>query len=142
VIYSLSGRCIEDFSDYKREETEVLFKPYSHFMVVKTEKKEIDGSNKLYIYMREIFIGQSKKNLLWVDDKIFDPKWENKSFMEQAMKMDPLLNIIPKISTECALAFLESQLGSSRNPLEFRIMSDMTRNNETPSENAGARFVQ
>ena len=58
------------------------------------------------------------------------------------MRIDPLVNIIPKISTECALAFLQSQLGSSRHPLEFRIMSDMTRTNENPSENAGARFVQ
>jgi len=49
--------------------------------------------------MREIFIGQSKKNILWVDDQIFDSKWENKSYMERAMNMDPLVNIIPKIST-------------------------------------------
>ena len=48
----------------------------------------------------------------------------------KAMKLDPLINIIPKVSTECALAFLKSQLGSNRCPLEFRVMSDMTRNNE------------
>ena len=35
IIYSINGRCIKDFSEYKEEETEVLFKPFSHFMVYK-----------------------------------------------------------------------------------------------------------
>ena len=37
IIYSLSGRCVEDFSNYQGEnsETEVLFKPFSHFIVFK-----------------------------------------------------------------------------------------------------------
>ena len=41
VIYSLSGRCIEKYSNYSGDntETEVLFKPYTHFMVLKREKK-------------------------------------------------------------------------------------------------------
>jgi len=34
IIYSISGRPIVDFSEFK-EETEVLFKPFSHFMVYK-----------------------------------------------------------------------------------------------------------
>jgi hypothetical protein len=58
--------------------------------------------------MREIFFGQSSKNILWVDDNIFDQKWENKGLMEMAILKEPLLNIIPKISTEAALAFIKS----------------------------------
>ena len=46
-----------------------------------------------------MFIGQSEKNVLWVDDNIFNSKWENKGIMEKAIKKEPLLNIIPKIST-------------------------------------------
>ena len=49
--------------------------------------------------MREIFIGQSKKNTLCVDDQIFNSKWENKRYMEEAMNKDPLINIMPKNST-------------------------------------------
>lgn len=65
--------------------------------------------------MREIFIGQSNRNVLWVDDNIFDKQWENKLIMEKAIVNDPLLNIIPKVSTECALAFLQSPIGQHRN---------------------------
>lgn len=49
--------------------------------------------------MREIFMGQSKRNVLWVDDNILDSNWENKYIMEEASINDYLLNIIPKIST-------------------------------------------
>ena len=59
-----------------------------------------------------------------------------------AFLKDPLLNIIPKNSTQAAMAFLKSSLCQDRNPSEFRIMSDMTRNNENPRYNAGARFVR
>ena len=49
--------------------------------------------------MRELFMGQSNKNVLWVDDKIFNKKWENKAIMERALRTDALINIIPKVST-------------------------------------------
>ena len=83
--------------------------------------------------MREIFFGQSSKNILWVDDNIFNKDWENKQLMERAFLKDPLLNIIPKISTETAMAFIKSSLCKNRKPSEFRILSDMTRKNENPS---------
>lgn len=137
IIYSLSGRNIQTFSNYGNE-SEVLFKPFTHFIVLSREKKE----NILFIYMREIFFGQSSKNILWVDDNIFDPKWENKAIMERAILQEPLLNIIPKVSTETAIAFIKSQLCRNRKAEEFRIISDMTRNNESSSHNAGARFVK
>ena len=79
--------------------------------------------------MRQIFIGQSKYNILWVDDNIFKTGWENKKLMEQAMVKQPLINIIPKVNTEAALAFLRSELGRNRPKSEFRIVSDMTRKN-------------
>ena len=44
-------------------------------------------------------MGQSNKNILWVDDKIFNKEWENKGIMERAALKDPLINIIPKVST-------------------------------------------
>lgn len=50
---------------------EVLFKPFSHFLVLKKERKD----DTLHIYMREISVGQSSLNVLWVDDKIFTPEW-------------------------------------------------------------------
>lgn len=62
--------------------------------------------------------------------------------MERAVHKEPLLNIIPKISTEAALAFVRSELCRNRKANEFRIVSDMTRINEKPSHNAGARFVK
>ena len=49
--------------------------------------------------------------------------------MEEAVKVQPLLNIIPKVSTEAAIAFVKSELCKDRKASEFRIISDMTRNN-------------
>jgi len=92
--------------------------------------------------MREIFLGQSNYNLLWVDDFIFDQTWENKQIMEAAIVRQPFLNIIPKVSTECAIAFLKSELGKNRSKGDFRIITDMNRFNEEPFHNAGARFVK
>ena len=62
--------------------------------------------------------------------------------MQEAIIKNPLLSIVPKVSTECALAFLNSQIGQNRDVSEFRIISDMNRKNENPSNNAGARLIQ
>ena len=54
-----------------------------------------------------------------------------------------VLKIIPKISTETAMAFINSFKNIINNEgCKYKIMSDMTRNNEYPSQNAGARFVK
>ena len=93
--------------------------------------------------MRQIEIGLYPNNIIWVDDNILNPDWENKYLMESAYYSSKILKIIPKISTDTALAFIKSfssfiESGTTN----YKIMSDMTRNNENPSKNAGARLVK
>lgn len=56
------------------------------------------------------------------------------------------MSIIPKVSTECALAYLNCDLGkevrADNNSNNLKIISDMTRKNENSSHNAGARFAK
>jgi hypothetical protein len=63
--------------------------------------------------MREIEVGLNNcKTILWVDDNILNPDWENKHIMEQA-QMDTMKNIrfIIKTNTNLAIAFLKSCFG-------------------------------
>ena len=63
--------------------------------------------------------------------------------MEIAYYNSKILKIIPKISTETALAFIKSlKTFINSGDTKYKIMSDMTRKNESPSNNAGARFVK
>jgi hypothetical protein len=63
--------------------------------------------------------------------------------MEIAYYNSKILKIIPKISTETALAFVKSfKSFINSKATKYKIMSDMTRYNEKPSKNAGARFVK
>lgn len=105
-IYSITGRNISIFSNYESER-EVLFLPFSNFIVYKTEIV----NNIHVIYLRQYEFGFSRKNILWVDDKIFDPDWENKKHMERAVSYYNNIRFIPKINTECALAYLKSPFG-------------------------------
>ena len=135
IIYSLTGRDISNFSCYAGER-EILFLPYAHFIVF--EHKLEKGIH--YIYMRQIDLGVSTKNVLWVDDEIFNPDWENKTIMELANQMDPKIKFIPKASTECAVSYLKSYWGQEKkkNNMEcqFRIITDMKRPRE---ENIGKK---
>ena len=137
-IYSFSSREISQFSVYS-EEKEALYSPFSHFLVFKNEIR----NGKHHIYMRQIEIGLYINNIIWVDDKILNPNWENKRLMEIAYYNSKILKIIPKISTETALAFIKSfkPILYSKST-KYKIMSDMTRTNESPSNNAGARLVK
>ena len=93
--------------------------------------------------MRQIEIGLYVDNIIWVDDNIFNSDWANKELMEIAYYNSKILKIIPKISTETALAFIKSfKSFVDSGGTKYKIISDMTRNNESPSENAGARFVK
>ncbi len=85
--------------------------------------------------MRQIEIGLYLNNIIWVDDNILNDNWENKKLMEIAYYDSKILKIIPKISTETALAFIKSfkSFLKTKNT-KYKIMSDMTRNNEFPSE--------
>ena len=80
--------------------------------------------------MRQIEIGLYINNIIWVDDNILNPDWENKGLMEIAYYNSKILKIIPKISTETALAFIKSfkEILFSTST-KYKIMSDMTRNN-------------
>ena len=137
-IYSFSSREISQFSIYSTEK-EALYSPFSHFLIFKKEYK--NGKN--IIYMRQIEIGLYINNVLWVDDNILNSNWENKGLMEKAYSIKRDLKIIPKITTECALSFLKSFkpfiVGKT---VKYKVMSDMTRKNESEPNNAGARLVK
>lgn len=82
--------------------------------------------------------------ILWADDNIFDANWENKRHMEKASTLGTQVNVhfVPKSNTDSALAFLRSEFGKRlRDSETFRIVTDMKRTNENPSNNAGARFI-
>ena len=137
-IYSYSSREISQFSIYSSEK-EALYSPFSHFLVFKREQK----NKKNLIYMRQIEIGLFINNILWVDDNIYNSKWENKAIIEKAYSINRSLKIIPKISTNTAIAFLKSFKNFIKNKtVKYKIVTDMNRNNEYPAENAGARFVK
>jgi hypothetical protein len=141
-IYSLTGRPIRRFSNYD-EEDEVLFLPHSTFIVF--NRQVYSKEKKQVIYMRQIELGFCKWSILWVDDRIFDENWENKEHMEYAAFQDLDLNVhfIPKSSTDSALSFLRSVFGQRlKNSDTFRIVTDMNRENEVPSHNAGARLIK
>lgn len=64
--------------------------------------------------------------------------------MEEASTLGANINVhfIPKSNTDTALAFLRSEFGQRlKRSQSFRFVTDMNRENETPSDNAGARFL-
>ena len=141
-IFSLTGRPIQEFSNYE-EEDEVLFLPHSTFFVFKHELTHHGTQHT--IYMRQVELGLSKWSVLWVDDSIYDLNWQNKGHMETAAAkaLNRNVHFIPKSSTDTALSFLRSPFGQRlKNKDTFRIVTDMTRYNEKPSHNAGARFIK
>ncbi|CAF1480142.1 unnamed protein product, partial [Adineta steineri] len=83
--------------------------------------------------MRQVELGLSAWSVLWVDDNIFNPEWENKEHMEYAAakELNKNVHFIPKSSTENALSFLRSPFGQIlKNRNTFRIVTDMHRSNE------------
>ena len=142
-IYSLTGRNIQQFSNFSNSENEVLLPPYSTFLVC---KKEVSREGKTYIYLRQIDIGMNKNAIMWVDDQIFNEEWENKMLMEKFTSDEGFqnnLHIIPKISTETAISFLESPLGKYfKQNKQFQFISDMSRPDEPNGKEAGAIFIK
>ena len=140
IIYSLTDRCIQRFSNFPNEE-EVIFLPHSTFLVNRVEKV---SPMQTHIYMRQVELGLCKYSVMWVDDYIFFEWWENKEYMEKASSVGTDINVhfIPKASTESALAFLRSDFGQRLKGTDtFRIVTDMSRDEEVPPENAGARLL-
>lgn len=141
-IYSLSGRPIKMFSNFE-EEDEILFLPDSTFLVLNHTISHHGTQHT--IYMRQVELGLSTSAVLWVDDHIFTRGWNNQQHMIYAESKDPKKNIrfIQKSSTDSALSFLKSPFGQLlKNKETFRIVTDMRRDNENPSHNAGARFIK
>ncbi|CAF1631894.1 unnamed protein product, partial [Didymodactylos carnosus] len=141
-IYSATGRGIQDFSIFPKEE-EILFLPHSTFLVV-DHTLSFDGK-KHVINLRQVELGLSEYTVLWVDDHIFSPKWHSKRHMESAATRSLNINIhfIPKSTTEFALSFLKSPFGQRlRNRVTFRIVTDMKRDNESSSDDAGIRLIK
>ena len=63
--------------------------------------------------------------------------------MEKAYSIKRDLKIIPKITTECALAFMKSfKPFIVDGTVKYKIISDMNRSNESEPHNAGARLVK
>ncbi|CAF2115532.1 unnamed protein product [Rotaria magnacalcarata] len=140
IIYSLTGRSIQQFSNCAEDEDEILFLPHSSFMVCKVEHIH----NQYRIHLRQLELGLCQNVILWVDDHIFDDWWENKEHMEKASTVGTQINVhfIPKSNTETAIAFLRSEFGErQKNSPTFRIVTDMNRENETPADNAGIRLI-
>ncbi|CAF1409474.1 unnamed protein product [Adineta steineri] len=94
--------------------------------------------------MRQIELGLCQHSVMWVDDNIFDTTWGNKVQMEKAGTLggEVSVHFIPKVNTQAALIFLKSAFGQRlKGKPNFRIVTDMHRDNESPPENAGARFL-
>jgi hypothetical protein len=119
IIYSVSGRLISQVSKYKNE-NEVIFLPFSQFLVVKIEKK----NPRDFIYLRQIELGISEKNVLWVDQAIFNSPSNVKNYVEYASTVNPRIRFIFKTSFESALVYLQSQWGIKKKEFSgnFRII--------------------
>ena len=95
--------------------------------------------------MREVEVGLIKcKPILWVDDKNLNSDWENKSIMENAQKnIDQNIRFILKTNTDLAVSFLKSCFGKRiQKNQNFRIISDMHRENENDSSYAGCNLMR
>ena len=114
--------------------------PHSSFLVTHVQRHHYQNR----IFMRQVELGLCQHTVLWVDDHIFDENWGNKPHMEKAGSLggEVSVHFIPKVSTEAGLVFLRSAFGQRlRGKPNFRIITDMHRDNESPPENAGARFL-
>jgi hypothetical protein len=142
-IFSLSGRCIQPFSNFPEEE-EVLFAPWCTFLIA---KKELETDGKTHIYVRQVELGITRDTILWVDDKILDKDWETKNCMESltSQGLERNLRIIPKTSTKLALDFIDSKFGQhilKYGPQDFQIITDMGRPDEENGSEAGAILIK
>ena len=102
-IYSFNAKEIPQYNNFSSEK-EVIYSPFSHFLIFKKEYK--DGQN--FIHMRQIEIGLHTNNIIYVDKLIFSSKYESQWLIKEACQTKLDLKIIPKISAECALAFVKS----------------------------------
>jgi len=124
-ILSLTGQPIKDFSNYP-EEDKVLFLSHSTIFVFQHEMNSY--AIQRIIYMRHVKSCLSRWSILWIDDQIFNPNWENKDHMESAAAQALNLNVhsISKSSIESAISFLRSPFGQRlKNKYSFGIVTYM-----------------
>jgi len=136
VVYSIKGRMIQQFSNYAKEEKEVLFMPFTRLLVLRVDVNGTGKKLKYIIHCREVELAITHGlPLLWVDDRIHEPDEEMKKLMENAMaRAGREIKFILKPSTELALAFLRSWFGQRAMANDkFRIITDMSR----PAEDEG-----
>ena len=136
-IYSINAREIPRFS-YEYSEKAVLYPPFSHFLVFKKEYK--NGQN--LIHMRQIEIGLYINNIIFMSQEIFH-KSESKALIEEACSIKLDLKIIPKISTECVLAFVKSfsNFMINRN-VKYKIVLELYRNTKAIDHKNAGRIVE
>ena len=135
-INSIDGRDITDFSMYGDEE-EVVFLPFSHFRVIKVERKEYNlrrsifrssnGNNVnsfkyYYIKLQQIQIPRSAKIVIWVDD---NPK-NNLKWIYRLEKRG-ISVIICKTTQECIGVIETYKWILYLKNAQLRIVTDMNR---------------
>lgn len=108
IIDSLTGRDIEKLS-YCKTEKEVLFFPYSTFLVC----KKYFVSGKIKIEMKEIILDYGENVILWVDEKIFDEAWKYRKIVNECTSQVFQKNItfIPKNNINSLSTFFKSRMG-------------------------------
>lgn len=137
-IYSVTGRPIQQFSNYP-EEDEVLFLPFSTFLVTAVKSK----GNQNHIYVRQIECGQSKQTVVWCDHHIFEEDWENKALMEYACGQNLDVRFVCKPTTDLAMSWLNSPFAEMcvAKTDGLRIITNMNRTNEKHPA-PGADFIK
>lgn len=138
IIYSQTGRKVSNISKYSKEK-EVIFLPFSQFLIYKFEIY----LNKPTFYMRQIELGIGNKNVLWVDESIFDPQWGYRQMLESALSYNPGIRFILKTSTNLGYAYLESMWGNNlkNSPNSFRILCNDYCKTDENHELAGVRLL-
>ena len=138
IIYSITGREVSDISKFSNEK-EVIFLPFSQFLVFKSEIYY----GKPTFYLRQIELGIGKNNVLWVDENIFDTQFGYKKFIESTLAHNPLIRFILKTSNNAALPYLESLWGEyqKKDTNSFRIICNDYCKNDICHEGAGVRML-
>jgi len=138
IIYSITGREVHNISKFKKEK-EVIFLPFSQFLVFKSEFYY----GKPTFHLRQIELGIGKNNVLWVDENIFDTQFGYKQFMETTLSFNPLIRFILKTSGNAAQAYLESLWGDYQKSyiMGFRIICNDYCKTDPYPEGAGVRML-
>jgi hypothetical protein len=136
-IFSISGREITKFSYYP-DQKEIILLPLSHFLVLKLEYHD----NKPHIHLRQIELGISKLNVLWVDENIFNEPSMVKPYLDVASAWNPRIRFILKTSNEAGRAYLVSEWGQKKlnNLGNFRIILNACESGAFDHDEAGIRF--